>query len=498
MLRRDLLKLLGGLAVTPLAGMARAGEPFSEARLTQLATRIAAKPYAPRPKVPQAWLDLTYDEYRTMWFNTSKAVWADTESPLQVDLFHPGLYFPHGVQVAVVEDGMARALPFDLSLFDKTDQAPDLPVSADMGYSGLRLRTPLTAGGGHQEYAVFQGASYFRAIGLEEIYGLSARGLALDTAQPGGEEFPDFTRFWIERPAAGEPHKVHALMESPSVTGLYHFELSPGDDTVIDVRTTLWPRRPLDHVGIAPLTSMFFFDETNRAGFDDFRPAVHDSDGLMIHNGAGEHLWRPLANPSTLQVSSFADDSPKGFGLAQRARRFSDFADLEALYHKRPSLWIEPGEDWGQGAVTLIEIPTDKEIYDNIVAFWQPAAPLAVGQSHQMSYRMTWSGTGLAVTDVAPVLNTRMGRGHVFGEKRTVTVDFAPSPAFDTLEDVQIDLSVTGDVASNGILQRNPETGGVRLAFSFEAGDATTLEMRAALRRDTLPLTEIWTYRWTA
>lgn len=504
MIRREVLKMLGALAVAPAAASAAprflTEEPFSEAMLDAIARKVAARPYAPRAMVPQAWQDMSYDEYKAIWFNTNKAVWKGTDSPVELDLFHPGLYFPSPVRVAVVEDGTARELAFDWDLFDTSDRAPDLPLDEVGGYSGLRLRTPLRTGGRHQEYAVFQGASYFRVIGAGEVYGLSARGLAIDTAGDMGEEFPDFTRFWVERPAPDAAiHKVHALMESPSVTGLYHFDLRPGDDTIVDVRATLWPRKELSNVGIAPLTSMFFFDETNRGGWDDFRPAVHDSDGLTVVNGNGEALWRPLANPRQLQVSSFVDTDPQGFGLSQRARSFSDFADLEALYHQRPSLWIEPGSGWGRGAVTLVEIPTDKEIYDNIVAYWRPRAPLAPGSEHQISYRMTWCADAPRLRNVARVLNTRMGRGHVHRTKITAAIDFEPHEAIgEDWDDIVIHASANRGKVYPGILQRNPETGGARLAFSFEPGERRSVELRAQLMRDGRSVSEVWLYRWTA
>jgi len=263
MIRRDVLKSMTAFALLPSVARANGAAPFSEAALHDLAREIAAQPYVERPLVPQAWRDLTYDQYRGIRFLTERAVWAGTDTTLEFDLFPPGLYFEHVVEVNVVEDGVVRVLPFDFSLYDLHEIVPELPIEPGLGYSGIRLRTELERPGFFQEYAVFQGASYFRVIARDLAYGLSARGLALRTADPEGEEFPDFTRFWIEKPAPGAIfHKVHALMESPSVTGLYHFTLLPvGETTEVEVRATLWPREDLANVGIAPLTSMFFFDE---------------------------------------------------------------------------------------------------------------------------------------------------------------------------------------------------------------------------------------------
>ncbi|MEM9850496.1 MAG: glucan biosynthesis protein G [Pseudomonadota bacterium] len=500
--RRTVLGVIGAaLASRAGAAVATKGEalPFSRAWLSDEAARLASMTYTPMAQVPKPWRDLTYDQYRSIWFNSQKALWADSRRPAQVDFFHPGLYFPRPVEISTVTGGMAQKLAFDLSLFDKTDQFPALPVDDTMGYSGFRLRAELETPDIFTEFMVFQGASYFRAIATGQNYGLSARGLALNTGDPAGEEFPEFTRFWLEAPEPGaRMMTVHALLDGPSTTGAYSFKIIPGAPTRVTVEAELHPRRPLDHVGLAPLTSMFLFDETNRNRFDDFRPAVHDSEGLMVWNGAGELLWRPLANPNTLQVSSFVDENPRGFGLMQRSREPGAFADLEAHYHRRPSLWITPGEDWGRGAVRLVEIPAEKEIYDNIVAYWRPRDPLAPGTAHQFSYQMDWGGAPPRPRDVAPVVQTRIGKGYdKTVPERIATVDFAPHPAFEAgPEALTVHTSSNRAKVSPGILQRNPGTGGLRLGFSFDSGDRPA-ELRAQLLRDGTAVSEVWLYRWT-
>ncbi len=502
MTRRSFAAALAALA----AGSALArGElvmseaPFSRDWLLQEAERLAKSPYQPLPDVPKAWRDLTYDQYRMIWFNSQKAIWADEPRPLQLDLFAAGLYFDRPVQIAIVENGVARTLGFDISLFDRTDRFPDLPIDDTMGYSGLRLRAELNKRGIFQEFMVFQGASYFRAIANGQTYGLSARGLALRTGDADGEEFPEFTHLWVEAPeGGGEVFTVHALLDGPSTSGAYSFEITPGSPTAVEVQVALFPRVDLDHVGFAPLTSMFLFDETNRNRFDDFRPAVHDSEGMLMVNGNGETIWRPLSNPRTLQVSSFVDENPLGFGLIQRNRRADDYADLEARYENRPSLWITPHGEWGQGAVRLVEIPADLEIYDNIVAYWRPRDPIVAGTAHHFSYGMVWGDAPAGRPDVARVINTRIGKD--FDQSKTVcAIDFADHAAFaDGPESLTSYVNTNRGSASAGILQRNPGTGGVRLAFSFEPGEAEAVEMRAQLLRDGAPISEVWLYRWTA
>ena len=505
MLRREVLTGLLALAAAPALGQTaaepglRVGDkrPFDPAQVIAKARKRAGRAYRERPRVPDAWTNISYEDYRSIWFDVRNALWeGEDETPLRMDVFAPGLYFPHPIRIEVVEDGQASPLQFDLEVFDRTDKFPDLPIEPSLGYSGLRLRAELEKPGIYQEFLTFQGASYFRAIGTGDIYGLSARGLAIDTAGPKGEEFPNFEAFWLEKPEPGaDSFVVHALMDSPSVAGAYRFVITPGQPLVMDVEARLFPRAEMGNVGVAPLTSMFQFDETNRDRFSDFRPAVHDSDGLLIRNGAGETIWRPLANPKSLQISAFVDKNPKGFGLMQRARQFSDFADLEALYHRRPGLWVEPKEDWGKGSVTLVEIPTDSEIYDNIAAYWRPREDWLPGNEYALNYKLTWGdqsdyGNGLKV------LNTRIGAA--FESGIIVAIDFedgADVPADLDSVDKVINASA-GDV-SEGVLQRNPETGGPRLAFKFHPSDASLIEFRVQLRSGGAPLSETWLYRWT-
>ncbi|WP_298261889.1 glucan biosynthesis protein G [uncultured Litoreibacter sp.] len=506
--RRSFLTMLGAAALAnPASAMpVFKGEatPFSIEWLKAEAKRLSGQSYAPMEEVPQAWKDLTYDQYKALAFDTNKALWSGTDRAFQMDFFHPGLYFPRPIEINIVEDDTARTLGFDLSLFNRHDKFPEDLVDGagdpSLGYSGLRLRHELVKPGRFEEFMVFQGASYFRAIGTGQNYGLSARGLALNTGEAEGEEFPEFTRFWVEAPSEDATTIiVHALLDSPSVTGAYSFIITPGKPAQVSVKATLYPRVELTHVGIAPLTSMFLFDQTNRSDFDDFRDAVHDSEGLLIWNGAGEMLWRPLANSTGLQVSSFVDNNPRGFGLMQRARDPEDFADLEAYYHNRPSLWITPEMDWGKGAVTLVEIPSDKEIYDNIVAYWRPRAALEAGSEYNFAYRMDWGEEPKETRPVSRVLNSRIGKGY---DKDTsyviMALDFADHELFaGDLDDITRFISANNGSVSEGVLQRNPGTGGVRLAFKFEPGDAKAAELRVQLLKDAKSLTEVWLYRWS-
>jgi glucans biosynthesis protein len=502
--RRETLTLLAALAAfgggparaQSFPGMALgAGTPFDAGSVVRRAGALAAAPYSPPPEISPEWRGLSYDAFRGIWFETRNALFRDTDSAVRADLFVAGLYFIHKIGINAVEGGIARPVVFDLDAFARTDRFPDLPAEGT-GFAGLRLRGELESKGLFQEYAVFQGASYFRAVGREHGYGVSARGLAINTGEKGGEEFPIFREFWIEAAPADAPSvTVHALMDSPSVAGAFRFGIRKGDITEMAVSARLFPRVDLPTVGIAPGTSMFLFSDINRPRFDDFREAVHDSDGLLMMNGAGETLWRPLGNPPTLQISAFGDRDPRGFGLMQRARDLRDYNDLEARYDRRPSLWVEPDGDWGAGAVILVEIPTDKEINDNIVAFWRPAEALSAGREHRFDYRLHWCGAAPAEGAVAPVIATSTGQ-RVFEDGRLFAIDYGRHPALgDDPSRIDIRVATTAGTISGAILHRNPATGGLRLDLTL-VGDVPEAELRAELWREGHRAAEVWLLRW--
>lgn len=439
---------------------------------------------------------LTFDQYRAIRFEPANAIWLRENRNFAIDLFYPGFIFDTPVNVNLVVGRTARQVLFNDDLFD---YSPDVPIEGHRpaAYSGFRVRAPLNGPDTLDDFLVFQGASYFRAVGRHQVYGVSARGLAVRTARPEGEEFPVFTDFWIERPPEqAERLVIHALLQSPSVVGAYTFVTELGEDTVVDVQVTLFPRVDLTAFGIAPLTSMFLFDPTNRARFDDYRNAVHDSDGLQILNGVGERLWRPLANPRTLQVSAFIDDSPKGFGLVQRKRRFSDYEDAEALYDRRPSLWVEPGTPWGPGHVELVEIPSDRDVNDNIVAYWQPRTPIAAGQSAEFTYRLRFTAEPLDPS-MARVTATRIGQSRNAEDHRSFVIDFTAADASAIPDNLEPEIRTSAGEIFSPRGHVVPEAGVYRASFELDPQREGIVELRAVLLSDGKPWSETWLYRWS-
>ena len=351
-----------GLSRKALAQAATNGTPFSHADVVDAARALSVQPYSPPTPVPKSLGDLTYSIYRQIRFRKDRAIWGKTPSKFAIELFAPGFLYKQGIDVSIVENGAAFPARIDAEAFDVPSPEIGTALAALGKFAGFRLHYPLNRADYQDEFVVFQGASYFRAVSRNQNYGLSARGLAIDVAEASGEEFPGFRRFWIERPSArAQSIVVHALLDSPRVAGAYRFGIYPGSATAIDVKMTLFPRAPLSHVGLGALTSMFMFGPLDAPESSDYRPAVHDSLGLAIQTGGGERIWRPLGNPRRLQVSGFMDNNPRGFGLIQRDRRFDNFQDLEARYQTRPSAWVTPQGNWGPGQVVLVEIPSDSE-----------------------------------------------------------------------------------------------------------------------------------------
>ncbi|MFO1089258.1 MAG: glucan biosynthesis protein G [Hyphomicrobiales bacterium] len=476
-------------------------QPFPDDYVVSLARTMAGKEFVPLSSDMDPLLaDLTYDAYRSIRFDTGRSIWKGDPGNFSLDLLHTGFVFRQPIDIYLVTGSEQRRVAYDPTLFDFSGiKANPDPARKGAGYSGFRVRYPLNQPDVADEFAVFQGASYFRAVGKGQHYGLSARGLAIDTAQPKGEEFPFFRAFWVRKPeAGGSALVIDALLDSKSATGAYRFTLRPGQTTQIDVELTLFPRVDIAHIGFAPLTSMFLFDATNRNRFDDYRDSVHDSDGLAMLTGRGEWLWRPLANPKTLQISAFVDQGPRGFGLMQRKRTYQDYLDLEARYEMRPSLWVEPVGDWGAGHVELVEIPSGSEVNDNVVVYWRPRDPIAKGTEVRQTYRLHWTDRWPPPGTPQPAQTRSSAVGlshHTDGDNRLFVLDFAGG---NLSGDIAAEVSTGQGRILNAVTQPNPEIGGIRVHFELDPQGGDMAELRVRLIRGTEPVSETWLYRWTA
>lgn len=450
--------------------------------------------------IPEFLARLDYDQYRDIRFRTEKSLWRDEGLPFQVQAFHRGSsLFKDRVFINIVDRGEVSRFAYSPDLFDYGKNQLPAPLQPELGFAGLRFHYPLRRDEVFDEISVFLGASYFRAVGLGQSYGLSARGLAIDTGLPKAEEFPVFREFWIEKPAQdGSALTVYALLDSPSVSGAYRFVIRPGLYLSMDVTSHLYFRKAVERLGIAPLTSMFLHGENTDRFMNDFRPEVHDSDGLLIGKSTGEWMWRPLNNPRQLRISVFKDTKPSGFGLMSRDHNFDHYQDLEAEYHHRPSAWVEPLGDWGAGATYLIEIPSDAEKYDNIVAFWVPEQPTGPGKEFRYDYRLHFVSDEFTAPSSGKVVATRVGAVEGQPGKRKFVVDFA-SPMLKLMSPrarVEAEVSAVGKV-SNVVVQKNEENDTWRLSFDLEPEKGKNpIELRAILKSGHDILTESWVYQW--
>ncbi|MEJ8825756.1 glucan biosynthesis protein G [Variovorax humicola] len=484
---------------------------FSLDDVVAKARYLMASPYvAPVSNLPPAFARMQFADYAKIQPLPAKFGWRDQPSPFKLNFYHQGMQFNAPVTINEIVGNDVSEIKYDAQRFDFGGLDAAKAAAGALGYAGFRVLYPLNQAGKEDEVMSLLGASYFRVIGKGQVYGLSGRGLAIDTALPSGEEFPDFREFWVQRPGAQDQKLViYALLDSPRATGAYKFTLQPGADAVLDVQARIFMRGKVNVLGIAPLTSMFLYGANQQTDKRSYRPAIHDSNGLAISTGSGEWLWRPLNNPQGVTVSTFTVENPRGFGLQQRGREFSRFEDLKDRYDLRPTAWIEPKGDWGKGKVELVELSTADETNDNIVAFWTPAVQPEAGEALQFDYRMHWTmdEAALMPRNLARVTQTI----HTTGEQTQANlirqpdgttaflVDFEGPPPTALPADAPVTAQVSvGDNAEliSTTLERNPAIKGWRVTVRIKVKDPKlAVEMRAALVAANKTLSETWSYQ---
>ena len=488
-----------------------AAAPFGYLDVVKRARDLAAAPYdATIPALPDGVGALDYDSWRDIRFKSDKPLLGQQlNATFRLELFHLGHLYKRPVVINILRDGIPAPIPYTANLFDYGHNkfAPNLPIN--LGFAGFRLRFPVNAPHVWDEVVSFLGASYFRFLGRGQRYGLSARGLAIGAGQRLNEEFPYFREFWIETPdPAAERITIYALLDGESATGAFRFDLVPAQDAYIETSVTLFARKAIPAIGLAPLSSMFFVGKNDHRFVDDFRSELHDSDGLLMHTGAGEWIWRPLSNPVKPAVSVFLDRDPRGFGLLQRDRNFSDYQDLELAYELRPSYWIEPREDWGEGRVELLELPTGDETNDNVVAAWSPKDGLDAGKSLTYAYRITaltmdqvLSPGGRAVATFRAAARALGGAESTPPGATRFLIDFSGGDLSYYMSDPSLVEAIA--TASNGKILRtfltpNAHARGFRAGVDVAVDPGQSTDLRVFLRSGAKALTETWTFPWRA
>ena len=515
------LKRLVGLASIFCAAIyavtAQAETAFSFNNVIDKARDEAGRPFTMNGQnVPDFLLNLSYDKWRDIRFLPEKSLWRAENLPFEVQFFHPGLYYNRLVKINEISAAGVKPIAFSPSYFNYGANAFVKDIPTDFGFAGFRLHYHLNNDKQLDETAVFLGASYFRAVGKNQKFGLSARGLAINTGLDSGEEFPFFKEFWLEKPLASAKELViYGLLDSESLTGAYRFSVHPGRQTIMAVKATIFRRKDVEKLGIAPLTSMFFYDQSiNQRPVDDFRPEVHDSDGLLIADASGEMTWRPLVNRQQIFINAFQSTNPKGFGLLQRDVDFDHYLDSEARYDQRPSVWVTPVGDWGAGHVELVQIPTDKEANDNIVAYWVPAQLPLKTDPVDYAYQLKWYFPDQDPQAVGQVIATRTATGSE-ANTRKIIIDFKGGkldslpkklPTEAPLEAV-VTVDEQGEIIEKQLYRveaegwwrlvfqvKRKETGGLAEVLPEPLVKPPPLEIRAYLASDKSALTETWSY----
>ncbi|PKH26285.1 glucan biosynthesis protein G [Enterobacterales bacterium CwR94] len=509
------LKKLRCLSAAVLLSMYASGSwAFTIDDVAKQAKEMAGKGFeAPKSNLPSQFRDMKFADYQQIQFNHDKAYWGKLRTPFKLEFYHQGMYFDTPVKINEVTATAVREIKYNPDYFNFGKVQHDADTVKNLGFAGFKVLYPINSKGKSDEIASWLGASYFRVIGSGQVYGLSARGLAIDTALPSGEEFPRFKEYWIERPKPQDKHLViYALLDSPRATGAYRFVLYPGKDSNVDVQAKVYLRDKVGKLGVAPLTSMFLFGSHQPSPVVNYRPALHDSNGLSIHAGNGEWIWRPLNNPRHLAVSTFTIENPQGFGLLQRGRDFGQYQDLDDRYDLRPSGWIEPIGKWGKGRVELVEIPTGDETNDNIVAFWSPETLPEPGKEMNFKYRLhfTRDEDKLHSADMAYVKQTLRSTGDVKQANLVrqpdgtiaFIVDYVGGAMSKLPETTaltsQVSVAKNGELVENTV-RYNPVTKGWRLILRVRVKDTKQpVEMRAALANGDKTVTETWSYQLPA
>lgn len=493
-----------GAAVTaPAAIRLGAAAPFSFASLRARAKKNATQPYkAPVAHPAQRLQAINYDAVQKIRFRPDHSLWRSAALPYPASFFHLNKYSGDPVILHAVDGTVARPILYGADYFDYSAAGLDPGTMNDLGFAGFRINDSQT---NQADWLAFQGASYFRSAGQDDQYGASARGIAINTAATA-EEFPRFSEFWLDE--HGPVVTIYALLDGPSVTGAYKFDAmkNAGGAVIMNVHCDLFFRAAITRLGIAPLTSMFWYGENQRDQAADWRPEIHDNDGLALWTGAGERIWRPLVNPPQVQTNSFSDNSPRGFGLMQRDRDFDDYQDDSVFYNRRPGVWVEPLGKWGPGAVQLVEIPTDDEVHDNIVAYWRPDGEVSTGDTLAFDYRLYWQDSEPAFPkSTARTVATRIGRGGFPGQvpwprdRQKIVIDF-DGGALAQLSPVHSDIAPIISASSGRIdspfVVKVAGTTRWRTGFDIVPSGKAPIDLRCYLKAGGKAMTETWLYQY--
>ena len=473
-----------------------APKPFVPGAIIEQARALSKKPFVAVPAdLPDPFRALNAEQYGAIHTRPEARIWGQENIGFAIEPLQRGFLFTNPVELNLVSGDQSYRLVYDVKAFDFGGVTPPTKIG-DIGFSGFRVLAA-SSKSVFGEVASFQGANFFRAFAPGQIPGLVSRALAVRLADPKGEDVPIFRAMWIEKPSlVANALIVHAIIDSETMTGAFRFTIRPGEATIIDTESTLFARVAVENFGIGTISATHLLGFMDHRKFDDYRPNVSEVDGLQMYTGAGEWLWRPVSNRDTLQISTFVDEKPRGFGLILRDRAFDNYDDAEDHWEKRPSLWIEPLGEWGLGGVQLIEIPSESEANDNIICFWRPRQPLAAGSETAFAYRQFWCWSPPERPNLARAISSHSGR---VGKHRRFFVTFEGDIFANDERVAGMKPTLTTAGGSIVMLKVFPaeDKKSVRVLFELDPGSEQSSEMRLVLEAQGKPLTETWLYRWT-
>ena len=469
---------------------------FKSGTPADIARDLAKQPFKPiASDLPDPFKTLSYEDYAAIKLKPDARIWNDGGVGFVVEPLHRGFQYGNPIQLNIVADGKAYRLVYETRLYEFGKLNPS-PKIGDIGFSGFRVVRG-RGGQGAAEVATFQGTNFYRALADGQVAGMMARALAIKVADAKGEEMPFFRQIWIEKPSAiADLLVVHAVIDSDSLTGAFRFTIRPGEATIVDVECTLFARKAVDNFGLATMSATHLLGYMDHKRFDDYRPNVNEVGGVQMLTGANEWVWRPVSNREELQISTFIDSKPRGFGCMIRDRNFENFLDEEQHWERRPSIWVEPFGDWSDGGVQLIEIPSQSDANDNILCFWRPNAPLLSGSETSFSYRQFWCWDPPEKPDLARAARSHAG---AVGKRTRFFVEFEGDILADDKRVSGMSPTLTASAGSLTMLKTFPdhERKALRVLFELDPQGAGSSELRLVLEAQGNRISETWLYRWT-
>lgn len=427
---------------------------FTFETLVSMARNSARCEYKERvTPLPKSLQNLDYSQYNLMRYNIDSDLWANDDLPFRVSFFPLGTTL-YSLPVEIYEidnETLISKVPFSPKFFQYEDQVKFIKdqMPEDAGYAGFKLRYKPKGSSYPDEFAAFLGNSYFRIICDGSSYGLSNRGLAINTGVENvPEEFPAFEKFYLVKPSKGdESIIIYAFLNGRSVTGAYSFKITPGTEASVDVKSVLFLRNKVNLLCLAPITSMFWFTLGEPDNFYDYRPSVHNSEGLVLSDGKND-IYEPLTNyPFHKMINDdISCDSLRYFGLVQRDREYNRYMDPGVKYHLNPNCLIVPQNNWREGSLRLFVLPTLTEWMDNINLFWIPKTLPEPMEPINFDYKILYSLKEPKNT-LSFVKYTNLGQDLINCKNTIFALSFADKDAIiEKSKDIKIDLQVPSDV----------------------------------------------------